>query len=103
MLTKFSKINTPDNVLNQIQNTLVRVLNPLLSNPANDSIILSNITLVTGSNTISHKLGRTLQGWKIIRKRAVADVYDAQDTNSLSNKTLILVSSANVTLDLEIF
>lgn len=90
-------------VLTLMQNKWASQLNPLLARPQNNSIILKEIALVTGANTINHKLGNKLQGWKIIRQRAAASVYDTQDTNPMPTLTLTLVSSANVVVDLEVF
>lgn len=100
MLTQFQ---SGDRVFQMMQNSWASDLNPLLANPALQSIILKNVSLVTGSNVINHLLQRNLQGWKIVRQRAAASIYDNQDTNQASQLTLVLVSSANVSVDLEVF
>lgn len=80
------------------------ILNPLLKNPALDSLILENVTLVTGSNVINHKLGRPLQGFKVTRMRSnFAEIYDTQDSNQMPQLTLNLNASAGVVIDLEVF
>lgn len=84
-------------------NRWASILNPIVANPANNSILLKNIQLAVGTNVINHKLGRNLQGWSIVRKRASADLYDTQDTNQMPNLTLTLVSDAIVTVDLMVF
>ena len=86
-----------------MQNSWASQINPLLTNPTLNNLVLKNITLVTGSNTVNHRLGRKLQGWSIVRQRSAASVYDSQDSNSNSSLTLILVSSANVSVDLIVF
>lgn len=78
-------------------------LDPLLAKPTSQSSILKKVSLVSGSNTINHLLGRDLQGWKITRQRAAASIYDNQDSNQSPNLTLILVSSASVVVDIEVF
>lgn len=85
------------------QNSWARVLNPILIKPQNSSSILAKVLLVTGSNVINHKLGAKLQGWNIVRQRAEASIYDDQDNNPMPNLTLILVSTADVSVDLEVF
>lgn len=85
------------------QNKWASIIDPVIGSPANNSIILKNIALATGNNVINHKLGRNLQGWQIIRKRAAADIYDTQDTNQMPNLTLTLVSDAPVTVDIEVY
>lgn len=86
-----------------MQNAWAARINPLLKNPANNSLILKEVILTTGSNIVNHLLGRKLQGWAIIRKRAAAEIYDTQDANSMPELTLTLTSSANVTVDLMVF
>lgn len=79
------------------------IIDPIISNPANNSSILQSVSLVTGSNVVNHKLGRKLQGWTIIRQRAAASIYDTQDSNQMPQLTLQLVASAPVVVDLEVF
>lgn len=78
-------------------------IEPLLSNPANNSIILKNVVLVSGTNVINHRLGQKLSGWKTTRVRAAAMIYDTQDSNPTPALTLVLIASAPVTIDLEVF
>ena len=93
----------PNKNLMLMQQDLHNKVNPILSNPSNNSSILQNVLLTTGSNVINHKLGKPLQGWKIVRQRAAASIYDNQDSNQTPALTLILVSSAAVSIDLEVF
>lgn len=78
-------------------------IEPVISNPANNSIIIKNVALVSGSNVINHRLGSKLVGWKTTRVRAAATIYDTQDSNPTPTLTLVLVASAPVTIDLEVF
>lgn len=89
--------------LTMMQNQWASQLDPMLRNPLNNAIILKEVSLVTGNNVINTKLGRTLQGWYIVRQRAAASVYDTQDSNTTPNLTLQLVSSAPVVVDLAVF
>lgn len=86
-----------------IQSTWSTILNPIIAQPFNSGVILKSVKLVSGSNTINHKLGRDLQGWVIIRQRASATVYDTQDSNTNPSLTLLLTASAPVTVDLLVF
>jgi|SRR5271165_2395003 len=103
MVGKYQIINTPDRVINQIQQNTATILNPLSGNPLVSGQVLSDIQLLTGSNTVNHKLGRNLLGWFIVRQRGPASVYDTQDSNEMQNLTLLLTSSANVLVDLYVF
>ncbi len=86
-----------------MQNAWGSQLNPLLARPQNQSNVLKNIVLAAGDNTVNHLLGKNLQGWKIVRQRASASIYDKQDTNQRPNLTLILNASGAVSIDLEVF
>ncbi len=97
----FKKTYTENQDLNNMQENVEEVVAPLLKNPLLDGQVLSNIELTTGSNSISHKLGRKLQGWLIVDKDDVADVY--RETSPTPTLTLVLNSSANVTISLYVF
>ena len=89
--------------LSQMATKWRSILNPFLSNPSLQSVILPNIVLVEGANIINHTLGRVLTGWRPVRVRASATLYDTQDSNPTPDLTLMLTASAGVTLDLEVF
>lgn len=78
-------------------------LNPLLTNPSLDSTVIKNVSLAVGNNVINHKLGRKLQGWRLVRQRAQANIWDAQDNNQMPELTLVLASDAIVSIDIEVF
>lgn len=86
-----------------LQNAWSSTLDPVINRVTNQANILKNISLVSGTNTINHLLGRKLQGWSIVRQRSAASIYDNQDANQMPALTLVLVSSANVVVDLEVF
>lgn len=86
-----------------MQNAWASALQPIMQSPANYSLVLKGIALINGTTTINHLLGRKLQGWKVVRQRAAASIYDTQDSNQMPDKTLTLVSNAAVTVDLEVF
>lgn len=75
-------------------------LNPLLANILNSTQLLKNIDLVTGNNTINHKLGREMTGWFLTDVQGIATIYRSQPLNSL---TLTLTSSADVTISIGVF
>lgn len=86
-----------------MQNQWSRQLNPVLANPITNASILKGVALKTGTNTVNTLLGAPLQGWSIVRQRGLASVYDEQDSNPRPNLTLVLVSSADVVVDLMVF
>lgn len=86
-----------------MQTSWATQLNPVITLPQSSGVILKNVKLSIGDNTIDHRLGRELQGWQLIRVRAAAIIYDKQDSNQLKSKTLVLNSSAAVVVDLFVF
>ena len=86
-----------------LQTNWSSTLNPIIQNPANAGVILKSIALKAGLNVINHKLGANLQGWSLVRQRAQASVWDTQDSNPNTQLTLYLNSSADVTVDVEVF
>ena len=91
-------------VINSLQANVADVVNPMATKTQNDSLILTNISLVSGRvNIINHTLGRQLAGWSIVRQRGQAQCWDSQDGNTSPNLTLLLNTSANVVVDLLVF
>jgi hypothetical protein len=89
-------------VINQLQGNIENSVTPLVNKTQNDSTILSSISLTTGVNTISHKLGYPLSGWKIIDIDAAASVFRVQSSMNTST-FLYLQSSAPCTVSIEVF
>jgi hypothetical protein len=89
--------------LQLLQTRWASIINPLLKNPALQSRICKDVALLAGTNQVSHKLGRPLQGWSIVRKNGFGDVYDTQSSNPTADVTLQLVSSAIITVDILVF
>lgn len=98
-----AKVQTDNREVNQLQSNILSYLNTLGQNALLSGAILQKQSLISGSNTINHKLNRPLQGWFIIRQRSGAAIYDDQDNNTTPNRTLILISSADVVVDIFVF
>lgn len=76
------------------------ILDPVLKNPLNSVSILPSVDLVSGTTIINHRLGKMQQGWFILDVDASAIIYRSQPFN---DKTLTLVSSAAVTVNIGVF
>lgn len=88
----------------QLQTKWASIINPLLKNPATSPLLLKNIVLTTGANSVNHKLGQNLQGWYPVRFHGnFAQLFDTQDTNQTPDLTLNLNASTGVTVDLLVF
>ena len=103
MASKLAQFQTDNSALAQMQNSWASILNPIVNNAANSPILLQNVLLTIGRNSVNHKLGKKLSGWTIVRKRANAAIYDNQDANPIQNLTLILISDADVEVDILVF
>ena len=97
-------IQTDDPELRMMQDRWKSALDPVLAMPIAGGLILQNVTLASGSNTVNHLLGRKLRGWFPVRWHgAWQQIYDNQDTNNFQDKVLVLVSGGAVTVDLMVF
>jgi hypothetical protein len=96
------KVLTQNRDVNQLQDNLGKAISDLNNVPFNSGILLQEIDLVVGDNTVYTTLPQVLTGWVITRQGAVSDIYDKQSTNT-NPKTLILNSSAIVTVDVFVF
>ena len=104
-LSRFSRKVTYDPETESIQDMIENSFRSVESCPLVDGILLENIDLKEGDNTIDHKLGRALRGWMFTRQRLFSLIYDKQDENDSKDKTLILNSSTaqTVTVDVWVF
>lgn len=102
MLKSMKKIQSPDRVMNTIQDNVETALRPLLTNPLLDGTLIEGVSIVTGTpKTIEHGLGRAARGWFVISPQAEASVWET--SSALPTKTLILNSSANIDLKLWVY
>lgn len=98
-----AKTQTPDRLINRLQDSIELALNPLLQNVLAVGNLVQGVSLAIGSNTINHGLGQALTGWMITRLNGGASIYDTQSTNPQPAQTLILVSDAAVVVDVYCF
>lgn len=84
----------------QLQTKWASQLNPLLANPLNNVVILQNVRLISGVTAVNHLLGRMQQGWFLTDVQGVATIYRSSPFN---DKTLLLTSSAAVTVNIGVF
>lgn len=103
-IKSFKRIQSTDRVVNQMQDNIEQVLRRIISSAILSGQLIEDVDIVTGTEkVVNHGLGRELRGWFIVRQNANANLWDSQATNTLSNKTLILNSSANVKISLWVF
>ncbi|MES1988077.1 MAG: hypothetical protein V4440_08620 [Pseudomonadota bacterium] len=96
--------HTDDKDVLLLQTNWAAMLNPVLDQPISSGQILKNVILVSGANSVNHKLSRKLQGWFVVRMHNnFAQIYDTQDANHTPAVTLKLNASTGVTVDLFVF
>ena len=88
-------------VVNNVQTQLDTILKYLTNKVQADSVLLQNISLQTGSNTITHTLGRTLTGWEIVDIQSASVIYRTKSTDP--NTYLVLNASAPAVVSLLVF
>lgn len=103
-MQELPSFNTKINEFSLMQNSWATILQPIVNLPINSGRLIKDIVLASGTNTINHKLGRKLQGWIVTRMSgSFVQLYDLQNTNQMSDLTLILNSSAAGNIDLFVF
>lgn len=104
-LDKFQRISTDNRDIQRLQDSLESSLSFVGSCPLIDGLLLEDVKLKEGDNSISHGLGRELRGWIITRQSQVSSIYDKQASNPTKDKFLTLSSSTSpdVTVDLWVF
>lgn len=89
--------------LPQTQTKWAAAIEPVLNSSIVSGVLLNNVHLINGVTVVNHTLGRNLRGYIIVLQNASANIYDSQDTNQMPNLTLVLNSSAAVTVSLWCF
>ena len=93
-------MQSTDMSLSMMQTRWASVLNQIIDNPANKSVLLTGIALKAGVNVINHRLGRMMQGWVIADKDSGANIYRSAPMNEL---TLTLTTDIASNVILEVF
>lgn len=102
MIPVFRAIRTTVRDIQKLQDTLSRVFNGIQSKAILDGRLINDVSLVSsGATEVSHGLGKPIRGWVLVEKDANANVYSS--ASSTPNSTLVLNTSADVTVSLWVF
>lgn len=93
------RIITSDQNLQLIQDNVAQALSTIQGSPFQNGLILPGVALVSGVNTVPHKLGRAPQGWFLIDPQSAVTVYRV----SQDSKFLNLQASAGATVSIWVF
>lgn len=103
-LSRFKKVITKNNEVNQVQKNIEHVINPVLNSEIVNGVLIKDVNLDPSTAIlVHHKLARKPQGWIVVRKGADSRIWDVQDSNQNPTTTLALACSHAVTVDLWIF
>jgi len=100
----FQRLVTEDQELNRVQQNMAEALRPVLTAAVLDGRLVEDVALATGQdNVVNHGLGRAVRGWLVVRQNAQADLWDTQASNAVPGRTLLMRTSATVTVTLWVF
>lgn len=88
----------------ELQRALLTPIRALASMAIVQGTHLRDVTLASGANQISHKLGRLPRGWVVTRQSAALGLYETDAQVALrGDQFLTLTSGAAGTADLWVF
>jgi hypothetical protein len=99
---KFEKVFFKDYDLSRFQSNVDKVFDKIKTFSITNGNIVS-ATINTTDTDVEHKLGREFQGWIVINKDGLGDIYQSQTVNSFKNVRIVLKSSVQVNADIYIF
>ena len=100
MLKSFNRLRGADSLLNRIQDSIHQWTQQIVNIPIISGVLLEDISLTTGSNSVEHKLGRKLRGWWVVDKNANVTIYRSA---AKEDKILTLTASGSVTVSIWVF
>lgn len=103
MLPKFREIKTALKDLAGLQDSLKNVFNTILNLKLLDYVIVEDVVIGTTDTFVSHKLGRPVIGYIIIRRNAGTSIWESVTLNKAPSSVIILRSSATVTTTILFF
>ena len=96
----WKRVTTGDPVIEELQDNAEPIMKQVEKAFSLNGVLLKNKT-IDGVTIVPHGLGRVPQGFTVIRRRGNVVVYADQDNSSA--KTLTLIASAEVEVDLWVF
>ena len=100
----FDKIQSPDEILNRIQDRIKAAFNAVARRQIVDGRLTDALSLTTSFQNIAHGLGRTPNGWLVSNPDADVGIWsDAVANNPDPAKFLRIRATAAVTCKLWVF
>jgi hypothetical protein len=92
----FKRVVTQDQNLTRVQDNVQAELTRIDVSPFQNGVLLKNLALKSGANSIAHTLGRAPQVWVVTDRTSTATVY----RTSWDSKFIGLQASAACTVSL---
>ena len=99
----WKRVTTDDPVIEELQDNAEPIMRHIEKAFSLNGVLRKKETILTAPTNITHGLGRAPIGFVVIRRRGNASVWDLQDDNTNVTKTLTLIASADVEVDVWIF
>lgn len=97
-LKPVTQLQHPEPLINRIQSVIVTALNQVLIIPFLDGQIITSVFIPAGVPTaVSHRLQRPVANWFVTKIDANTVIWESPSTDP--NNTIVLNSSANVTIN----
>lgn len=100
-LVPCTRLHTSDPELNQVQDNLIRRVNPALAAEILDGRLVTDVSVATSATNVNHGLGRAYQGWVIVDNNTDCRVWSPSTGDT--TKVIVLQSSAATTITLWVF
>jgi len=99
-MVKYTPFRQDEQSFSSLKDNLANIISELQTD-VNSGRVIEDITLSSGSVTeVGHTLGRTPQGFIVVRKDANADVWES---SSPDNVSFFLTSDTSVTISIFVF
>lgn len=100
-LIPLTRLHTQNQELNQVQDLLLRRVNPALAAVILDGNLVEDVAIGVTATNVNHGLSRAYRGWVIVDNNADCRVWSPSTGDT--SKVIVLQSSAATTLSLWVF
>lgn len=100
-LVSLTRLHTADPQLNQVQDHIVRRVNPALAAEILDGRLVTGVSVGTSATDVPHGLSRPYRGWILTDNNTDCRVWSPSTGDT--SKVIVLQSSAATTISLWVF